>query len=497
MSGPTDLIRDTSVHLGPDPSRVYADLFMPGEELPGDHSRATAVINRVLDLGDADVTEALAELRVRFADRRSLDHTFQRHFDTIAHRLGTQAAPPPDRQLLIGAYFTHDVSPAGGALTNPSIVAHPDQSGTGSGELRFIMSARAIGEGHVSSVEFRTGVVAGDGRVRVDAPGARLVTGRPRPTAHQRAAFWAHLEEVGLAGDTARLVLDSLGTTFDRASLEEAIGHLDTQLLTRQASREVVTQLRWIADNNYTVTFDADSTVSERVLVPTGPTESNGVEDARLVRFVDDDDSVTYVATYTAYDGRHVTPQVFHTADFLTFTAQQLCGPAAKNKGMALFPRRIGGRHACLSRWDRERSFVAWSDDGLVWDSATPVDTPSRASNLIQVGNCGSPIETAEGWVVLTHGVGPMRTYTVGAMLLDLDDPGRVVSTLPRPLIAPDGDKRSGYVPNVVYTCGALLHGDNLVVPYGVGDQAITIAVVDLPCLLERFARAPALTTAP
>lgn len=420
----SDLVRERSLPMFPDPCRVYAALFMPGEEMPGDHSRATAVIERVLALDDLEVSDALADLHTRFADHPSLYETFRSHFEIMAQDLGTRPVPPPDRQLLIGAYFTHYVSPEGTALTNPSIVAHPDQAGVDPAGLRFVLSARAIGEGHISSVEFRTGMVTADGQVRLDRPGTHLDTG-----------------------------------------------------------------LRCIADDNYTVTFASGTAISDRILVPGGPAESNGIEDARMVRFVEDDGGMTYEATYTAYDGRHVTPRLLRTDDFRTFTARALCGPAAKNKGMALFPRRIGGRRAALSRWDRERSFVAWSDDGLTWDSATAIQTPRRAWELVQVGNCGSPLETPEGWLVLTHGVGPMRTYSIGAMLLDLDDPRRVRSTLPTPLIAPGDTERTGYVPNVVYTCGGLLHDDRLVVPYGVGDQAIRIAVIDLAGLLTRLAK--------
>jgi len=477
-----------SVHLRPDPSRVYAALFMPGEELSGDHSRATSVINRVLALDDAEVNEALADLHLRFADRRSLDETFQLNFDAISPRLDAQDLPPADRQLLIGAYFTHDVSPEGAALTNPSIVAHPDQSDVEPGELRFVLSARAIGEGHVSSIEFRTGLVSSDGRVHLDEAGPRFETARQDTPIYQRSCFWAQLVELGFAGDIAHLVLDDLGDTFDRPTLEEAIARRDGQIRARRASRETMSWLRWIADNNYKVTFREGSDISDRLLVPTGPTESNGLEDARMVRFVGDDGAATYYATYTAYDGRHLSPQLLRTDDFRTFTAHQLAGPAAKNKGMALFPRLIGGRHACLSRWDRERSFVAWSEDGVSWDSATPIQEPSRTWDLIQLGNCGSPLETPEGWLVLTHGVGPMRTYSIGAMLLQLDDPTQVIASLANPLVAPVGEERNGYVPNVVYTCGGLIHGEHLVLPYGFGDQAITFSVIDLPDLLGRLA---------
>jgi predicted GH43/DUF377 family glycosyl hydrolase len=479
-----DAVMATSVHLRPDPSRVYAALFMPGEEQSGDHSRATSVINRVLALDDADVSEALADLHLRFADRRSLDETFQLNFDTISPRLGAQALPPADRQLLIGSYFTHDVSPEGAALTNPSIVAHPDQSGVEPGALRFILSARAIGEGHVSSIEFRTGLISSDGRVCLDVAGPRFETARQDTPTYQRPTFWAQLVELGFAGDIAHLVLDDLGDTFDRPTLEEAIARRDGQIRARRASRETMSWLRWIADNNYKVTFREGSDISDRLL---GPTESNGLEDARMVRFVGDDGAATYYATYTAYDGHHVSPQLLRTDDFRTFTAHQLAGPAAKNKGMALFPRLIGGRHACLSRWDRERSFVAWSDDGVTWDSATPIQEPSRTWDLIQLGNCGSPLETPEGWLVLTHGVGPMRTYSIGAMLLRLDDPTQVIASLTTPLVTPVGEERNGYVPNVVYTCGGLIHGEHLILPYGFGDQAITVSVIELPDLLRRL----------
>jgi predicted GH43/DUF377 family glycosyl hydrolase len=388
---------------------------------------------------------------------------------------------------LIGAYFSHDVSPAGAALTNPSVVAHPDQTGMRAGELRFIMSARAIGEGHVSSIELRSGVLSEDGRVRLDPASSHVEPARRQPAAHRRQVFWSQLGDLGGADETAHLVLDDLGETFDRQSLELAIGRLATRVMTRQASRDSVARLRSIADNNYTVAFTPESRVSERVLVPTGPAESNGMEDARLVRFVDDDGSVTYLATYTAYDGRQIASQLLRTDDFVTFTAEQLCGPAARNKGMAIFPRRIAGRYACLSRWDRESSFVAWSEDGVRWESPTPIEVPGRAWDLVQVGNCGAPLETPRGWLVLTHGVGPMRTYTIGAMLLSLDDPRQVLATLSEPLVAPGRDGCYGYVPHVVYSCGALIHREHLMLPYGVADQAIAITVIDLPALMERL----------
>jgi len=221
------------------------------------------------------------------------------------------------------------------------------------------------------------------------------------------------------------------------------------------------------------------------VLWPATSLESHGVEDARFVRFIEDDGNATYYATYTAFDGADITQQLLHTDDFLSFEASPMVGPAATNKGLALFPRRIGGRFAAMSRHDRETNAVTFSDTLGHWSDAVTCQTPDRDWEVIQLGNCGSPIETPSGWLVLTHGVGPMRTYSIGALLLDLDDPTTVLATLPEPLLTPATDEQDGYVPNVVYSCGALLHGDTLVVPYGIADTAIAIATVQVPELLD------------
>jgi predicted GH43/DUF377 family glycosyl hydrolase len=242
-----------------------------------------------------------------------------------------------------------------------------------------------------------------------------------------------------------------------------------------------------VAASNYDTIFPEDSAIGERVLWPMGPTETHGMEDARFVRFVDDDGSVTYYGTYTAFDGVHVAPQLLETTDFRAFRITQLTGLAARNKGMALFPRRIGGRYVALSRWDRENNAIAFSDDCRAWGGPATLQSPEQPWELLQVGNCGSPLETTEGWLVLTHGVGPMRVYSIGAVLLDLDDPTRVVARLPEPLMVPDASEREGYVPNVLYSCGALLHGDTVVLPYGIGDAAIGVAVIRLPDLLDRL----------
>jgi predicted GH43/DUF377 family glycosyl hydrolase len=484
------LLTRTPVRLEPDPSRVLATLFMPGEEMPEDHSRATAVIERVLALSDDEVAATLADLSSRFAGRhRNLDDVFRRHFDVVASRLAHDAGPSDAQRRLIGAYFTHEEATEGAAFTNPSIVEHPDQSGLGPGETRFVLSARAVGEGHTSVLEFRTGTIGSDLQISLDKPRGLLAAGQPCPTVYERDAFYALLAEMGNddEDEIAQLVLGDLGPQFSAAELDQAVAGLDHHVLSRKAARETVRRIAWLAANNYQVTFPVDAAIDEQVLTPTGPNESHGIEDARFVRFVDDNGRTTYYATYTAYDGSHVAPQLLATADFRTFRAHQLSGPSARNKGMALFPRRIGGRYVSLSRWDRESISLASSDDLWSWGPPTTVQSPEYPWELIQMGNCGSPIETPAGWLVLTHGVGPMRTYSIGATLLDLDDPSRLIATLPEPLVTATPEERDGYVPNVVYTCGGMVHGEALVLPFGYGDRAIGIALVDLPTLMDRL----------
>ena len=471
--------------LAPDSSRVISRLFVPDEAMPGHHSRARGILDRVLELTDAEVDLALDDLRRRFTARhRDLDAVFERHFDFMVPRTDADDGTQTHRRLLIGAFFTAEYATEGSALTNPSMVPHPDQSGLEPGQLRFVMSARAVGEGHFSCVAFRTGVVDGTGNITVDAPGPYLDTGEQLSPTLRHHAFLALLRERNADNETAEHVLGRLGDRFDKGDLMAALARLDPQLMRRLPARETIQHMEWIAYNHYGIRFDPVSRIDERLLAPVGPSESNGMEDARFTRFVDDDGSVTYLATYTAYDGRTVTPQLIETDDFRTFAVHQLSGTAAKNKGMALFPRRVGGQYVSLSRYDRERSSITRSDDGLTWSDAVTLDVPLRPWELIQAGNCGPPIETEQGWLVMTHGVGPMRTYGLGAVLLDLDDPSKVLGSTEEPLLLPADDERNGYVPNVVYSCGGLRHGSCIVLPYGFGDQQISFAVLDLPRLL-------------
>ena len=477
------------VRLRPDPRRVIARLFLPGQEIMGNgESRAAVVIERILALSDDDVAQAVDEVLTGFGGRhRQFRSTLEDHFELVAHRLPGGVTPSPERRLLLGAFFTSEYSVEAAAICNPSIVLAPDQAGVAPGQARFVMSLRAIGEGHVSCIEFRTGVVGPGGEFHLDDPGPFLVPGRPATPVYERALFQGKLEELGHPGESASFVLDSLPAQFTAAQLDLALADLEAQIVTHSGVRDTIDHFSSIAFSNYSTEFPADSAIAERVLLPTGPAESQGMEDARFVRFVNDDGTVIYYATYTAFDGVHVAPQLLETHDFRHFRVTQLTGRAAKNKGLALFPRRIGGRYAALSRWDRESNFLAESTDCWSWAAATRLQSPERPWELLQLGNCGSPIETPAGWVVLTHGVGPMRVYSIGAVLLDLDDPSRMLARLSGPLMVPDDTERDGYVPNVVYSCGGLLHGETLVIPYGISDAMIGVAVVDLTELLDRL----------
>lgn len=476
----------TPVRLAADPSRVISRLFVPGQEgFELQDSRAGVVLKRILALDEHDVQSALDDVMSRFDGRhRDLEGTFRGHASELADRLNPDRELSQAHSLLLGAAFTSEYTIEGAALCNPSMVAHPDQSGTDSGSLRFVMSVRGIGEGHISSIGFRTGTVDSGGAVAMDDPPAFATVGATEPAVLGAAGFRSELARLDDAGEAADYILDDLGDLFTREALDRRLAFLRINLSTRGHAEETIALINGIADRTYAIRFPVDVPVSERVLWPAIAAEGAGMEDARFVRFRDDDGSVMFHATYTAYSGSVISQQLLSTEDFRVFTSVPLVGPAAANKGLALFPRRIHGRYAALSRSDRETNTIAFSDELTVWPEAFPCQQPVEAWEALQLGNCGAPIETDAGWLVLTHGVGPMRTYSIGAILLDIDDPTQILGHLRQPLLSPAKDEQNGYVPNVVYSCGALLHGDTLVIPYGISDGAIGIATIALPELV-------------
>lgn len=475
------LLTDSDVALEPDAGRVIVRFFAPGREDagPGD-SRAAQVIARIRALSDADVAEALRRVEKRCSGRHDgLSETFERHAVLAGCHGGAESSE--ERRRLLGATFTHEYAIEAAALCNPSIVAHPLQPGNG--EVAFVLSVRGIGEGHRSSIGFRTGAISADGRVRIDPPGRQPRTAEAEPTTHHRAVLHRKLWERDDDHENAAFVLDPLPERFGEDQLRQRLAALAADAPTRRHTTTTIANLELLARCSYRVEFPTSSELSERVLWPQSPVETHGMEDARFVE-ITDGSAPRYCATYTAFDGSTISQNLVTTEDFVSFEMSPLAGAAAQGKGLALFPRRVGGRFVALSRADRATNSIAYSDDLRCWDSAQTIQTPRRAWEALQLGNCGSPIETAAGWLVLTHGVGPMRTYSIGAILLDLHEPHRVLASLDQPLLSPPEDRPGGYVPNVVYTCGALAIGDLLVVPYGIGDRTIAVATLSLAALV-------------
>ena len=484
MTTSTPLVTETGIKLLPDHRRVIARLFVPGREDTGaGDSRAVQVIDRLLHLDEADVDAAMRDIDERFCGRhRDLHAMFRAHAAVVTSRIDSEAHLSTTRQLLIGAAFTHEYTIEGASICNPSAVLHSVQDM--SGDATFIMSVRGIGEGHRSSIGFRTGAVSAQGAVTLDAPGPFAEVGAPMPGLHHRGVLHARLGDLHDDHENAAFVLDPLPERFESSELDARLDELEAEAATRRETAITIAHLRELAESSYRVAFDPSIPISERVLWPNSPAARRGMEDARFVRFIDDDGDVTYFGTYTAYDGHNIEQHLLTTIDFADFAVNPMAGPAAIGKGLALFPRRINGRYAALSRSDRESNGVAFSDDLHCWPVAETIQSPTRSWEILQLGNCGSPIETAAGWLVLTHGVGPMRTYSLGALLLDLDHPEHVLARTDEPILSPGVDRNAGYVPNVIYSCGGFTHGDTLVLPYAIGDQSISIATISIRALL-------------
>jgi len=475
-------VKRTSITLYPDRTRVLLRPFHVMSD-----QRATTICTQVMALPESEVHALLEQVRSEFGERHpKVREFFRRRFDEVRPYLLTDEKLSEERELLLGGYFTHEFSLEAAALFNPSIVPHPDQSDLPPGSLRFILSLRATAEGHISSITFRTGLLDANNNIRIDAPTRYSIEPMQVPNVtYEKRLFERKLQELGLVGDFNQQVLKGLGDAFTLEELRTSVSLAVKQLqVPYQEPQSVARETLMLAQSNYEVQFAPDSRLSERVLFPATPSQSNGIEDARFVVFLNEDGTRTYYATYTAYDGRMILPQFLETSDFLHFKFITLNGPAVENKGMALFPRKIKGLYAMLGRQDAENIYVMFSDHLHFWYTKQLVLEPSFPWEFIQLGTCGSPIETEAGWLVISHGVGPMRKYCIGAFLLDRDDPTKVIGRLREPLIKPNKDEREGYVPNVVYSCGSLLHGGQLIVPYGMSDYATTFATVSLDKVL-------------
>ena len=417
-----------ALHLRPDPARVVVRPFKPATEPrdfnPTDKKRANHIVDRVMALDATSVASLLAEVLENFVGRhRNLLKTFETRADEMEGAFAGHPSFTQEQRRLVGAYFLHEYSFEAAALFNPSIVPHPDQTGTPTGARRFVLSLRAVGEGHISSLTFRSGLVAADGSVSVDSP-ARLAS-IPKVSAQS-------------------------SPDPDRAEL----------------------------------IFNPNEDISERVIFPVLPSQSNGVEDARFVEFEEQGARMFY-ATYTAYTGRSIRSELIETRDFVSFRMTALRGEAARNKGMALFPRKIDGKYVMIARQDNENLYLIYSDDLYCWNGGDAILKPQFPWEFVQIGNCGSPIELDEGWLLLTHGVGPVRRYSIGAVLLDKANPAKVLARSREPLVRPEPSNREGYVPNVVYTCGGMRHNRHIVLPYAISDTFCSVATMEIAALIE------------
>jgi predicted GH43/DUF377 family glycosyl hydrolase len=474
-------VQRTTTILRPDQSRVLLRPFNPG-----DSRRVGRIIARIMSLPENRIGPLLDEVSAEFSQRHhQIRQLFLERFQEVGDRLLTDEELSEQRQMLIGSYFLAEYSLESAALFNPSIVPHPDQSGLAPGALRFILSLRATGEGHISSLTFRTGIIHPDHRIEVLTPSGFLTEPRQIPNpVYERALFERKLFELGLANEFTRRVMNKLGESFAledlRATLAAEKNQSGQSSGMRPERRNTARGIWMLARSNFEVQFQPEQRLSERIIFPATPSQRNGIEDARFVCFQNDDGTQVYYATFTAFDGKVVLPELVETSDFLRFRFITLNGPASRNKGMALFPRKINGLYAMLSRQDNENIYLMFSDNVHFWNEHKVLLKPTFPWELIQIGNCGSPIETDAGWLVLSHGVGPLRKYCIGAVLLDLNDPVKVIGRLREPLLKPDQNEREGYVPNVVYTCGALVHNGVLIVPYGLADHATSFATVPL-----------------
>lgn len=472
-------VKRTATILNPDQSRVLLRPFSPGGP-----ERVAGIIERIMALPENRVNELFAEVCTEFSQRhRQIRSRFLQRFEEVRESLGTDVEISEPRQLLIGSYFLAEYSLESAALFNPSIAPHPDQTELPPGALRFVLSLRATGEGHVSSIEFRTGTIHADQRIEILPADGCLTEPQQIPNPrYEKALFARKLAELGLTGEFTRRVMNKLEDSFEMDDLRSRLQKEQFRLPDGMSQEEqAASHGMWmLARSNYVVRFQPEQDLAERILFPATPSQRNGIEDARFVRFRNDDGTHIYYATFTAYDGRLVVPELVETSDFLRFRFITLNGPAAQNKGMAIFPRKIDGRYAMISRQDNENIYLMFSDNVHFWNECSLLVKPAFPWELVQMGNCGSPIETTDGWLVLSHGVGPMRQYCVGAFLLDRDDPSKVIGRLREPLLKPNENEREGYVPNVVYTCGALVHRGELIIPYGLADHATGFATVPL-----------------
>jgi len=478
----TPKITRTDVRIQPDASRVLIRPFVPNDE------RVVKIMARIAAQSDAGVSAHLAKILADFSNRHiEVEATFGARYESVRHLQVTDLEPSYERRMLVGSYLTSEYSLESAALFNPSVVPHPDQSNLPEGSTRFVLSLRAVGEGHISSVAFRCGTIDADNRIVIDKPTPFVES--PHPIVNREfdnRVLAQKIMDMRFNNSYTDRVFALLPDKFTYQDLQDVVADLHNQEPALSFANETSRQnLYWVASSNYDVGFDPTVPIGGRALFPYSPSEKHGIEDARFVRFVDDDGAARYYGTATAWDGKTILSQMIETEDFLTFRVRTLNGEAVKNKGMALFPRKVGGKYAMVSRLDNENIYLMYSDQVQFWREAQVILRPTYPWEYYQIGNCGSPLEIDAGWLLITHGVGAMRRYAIGAALLDGDDPSRVVKRTEEPFLVPMENEREGYVPNVVYSCGSMIHNGLLLLPYAMADYATRAVLVDVDELVS------------
>lgn len=468
----------------PDSSRVLARYFNNGE------TRTKILIERIMAMSEELVRQELERTLREFAGRhRNISQIFLKHFNNhipyLEHLGIAYQSFSEYRKLLLGSYSTMEYSIESAAMFNPSIVEDFDQTFLATGEKRVILSFRATGEGHLSSIVFRRGIIDSQNDLKLQKTRNHI----DMPTIGQKKSydkgrFVQKMREMGIPENYSSAIMDPLQDKFEYDIFKTSVSKVLANGISEE-QRMALEEMTWLVDSYYDLSFSVDSDISERAIFPISPSESKGIEDARFVRFKDKDDGDIIYATYTAYDGHAILPKLLSTTDFINFRVMPLHGNAVQNKNFALFPTKVNGKYAMLARVDGMNNYIMFSDRNTLWNNPIKLQEPKYPWEFTQIGNCGSPIETDEGWLVITHGVGQMRRYCIGASLFDLDDPTKEIGRLERPLLSPLENEREGYVPNVVYSCGAMLHNDSLILPYAVSDYSSSYATVELAELLN------------
>ena len=474
-------VRRSKIKILRDTSRTITRFHVPS-----DTTRISKIIGRVMQMSEKMAHELMIKIQNEFFDRhKDIVKVLKQHYDQVKEFIPAGLTPSETKKMLIGSYFTMEYAIESAALFNPSIVPHPIQADLPANHLRFIMSLRATGEGHISSIVFRSGIIDDKNSLIFDSTSEYVETPEIQlDPIYNRHLFHLKLCELNIDNETTKRIIKKLPEQFNYNELKVRIERLILKS-GLSGNNEIIEIMNWLANSNYKIKFNGDHKMSERVIFPVSENESSGIEDARFVQFVNDNGEIIYYATYTAYNGITILPQLIETKDFITFNIVTLNGKAIQNKGLALFPRKINGLYTMLSRQDGENNHIMYSDNLHFWQESQIIQEPLYPWEFIQIGNCGAPLETKDGWLVLTHGVGPMRQYCIGAMLLDLENPAKMIGRLREPFLVPREGEREGYVPNVVYTCGALIHLNTLIIPYAMSDIMSGIANVKVNELIN------------